>query len=92
MNLRRRLASLEKRLISEPTLLSMPDGRTASIPGRGEYLLKLFVVAARGANISAEQAAELDMIRRSTDAIEPAGGRMVELIRCFLRGSAKEGA
>src|ERR1039457_2512914 len=73
-------------------LLAMPDGRTASIPGRGEYLLKLFVVAARGANISAEQAAELDMIRRSTDAIEPAGGRMVELIRCFLRGSAKEGA
>ncbi len=61
-------------------------------PERPSPLLKLFVVAARGANISAEQAAELDLIRRSTDAIEPAGGRMVELIRCFLRGSAKEGA
>ena len=92
MNLRRRLAALEKRLISEPTLLMMPDGRTACIPGHGSYLLKLFVLAVGGANISAEQAAELDLIRRSTDAIEPAGGRMVELIRCFLRGSAKEGA
>jgi hypothetical protein len=82
VNLRRRLAALEKRLISEPTLLMMPDGSTARIPGRGEYLLKLFMVAARGANISAEQVAELDLIRRSTDAIEPSG----------VRGSAKEGA
>ena len=92
MNLRRRLAALEKRLISEPTLLMMPDGRTARIPGRGEYLLKLFVVAARGANVSPEQAAELDMIRRSTDAIEPSGGRLVELIRCCVLGPGKETA
>ena len=92
MNLRRRLAALEKRLISEPTLLMMPDGSTASIPGRGEYLLKLFVVAARGANVSPEQAAELDMIRRSTDAIEPSGGRLVELIRCCVLGPGKETA
>jgi hypothetical protein len=92
VNLRRRLAALEKRLISEPTLLMMPDGSTARIPGRGEYLLKLFVVAARGANISAEQVAELDLIRRSTDAIEPSGGRLVELIRCCVLGPGKEGA
>ena len=90
MNLRRRLAALEKVLISEPTSLVMPDGRTARIPGRGEYLLKLFVVAARGANVSPEQAAELDLIRRSTDAIEPSGGRLVELIRCCLLGPGKE--
>ena len=92
MNLRRRLAALEKRLISEPTLLVMPDGRTASIPGRGEYLLKLFVAAVGGANISPAQAAELELIRQSTDAKEPSGGRMVELIRCFLLGPGKEGA
>ena len=92
MNLRRRLAALEKRLISEPTLLMMPDGSTARIPGRGEYLLKLFMVAARGANISAEQVAELDLIRRSTDAIEPSGGRLVELIRCCVLGPGKETA
>ena len=92
MNLRRRLAALEKRLISEPTLLVMPDGRTASLPGRSEYLIKLFEVAARGANITSEQAAQLDLIRRSTGAIEPNGGHMVDLIRCFLLGPAKEGA
>jgi len=92
VNLRRRLAALEKVLISEPTLLMMPDGRTASIPGRGEYLLKLFVVAARGASISPEQAAELDLIRQSTGAIEPSGGRLVELIRCCLLGPGKETA
>jgi hypothetical protein len=90
VNLRRRLEALEKRLISEPTLLMMPDGSTARIPGRGEYLLKLFVVAARGANISPEQATELDLIRLSTTAIEPSGGRLVELIRCCLLGPGKE--
>jgi hypothetical protein len=90
VNLRRRLAALEKRLISEPTLLMMPDGSTARIPGRGEYLLKLFVVATRGANISPEQATELDLIRLSTTAIEPSGGRLVELIRCCLLGPGKE--
>ena len=91
MNLRRRIAALERRLISEPTLLLMPDGSTASIPGRSD-LLNLLVVAARGANISPEQAAELDLIRRSTGAIEPSGGRLVELIRCCVLGPGKETA
>ena len=92
MNLRRRLAALEKVLISEPTLLVMPDGRTATIPGRGEYLLKLLVVAARGANFSPEQATQLDLIRLSTTAIEPSGGRLVELIRCCVLGPRVESA
>lgn len=91
-NLRRRLEALERRLISEPTLLVMPDGRTVYIPGRGDYLLKLLVVAAGGANMSPEQQAHLDLIRRSTGAIEPNGGRMIELIRCSLLGPAKEEA
>jgi hypothetical protein len=91
MNLRRRLAALEKRLISEPTLLIMPDGSTASIPGRSD-LLNLLVVAARGVNISPEHAAQLDLIRRSTDAIEPGGGRLIEVIRCCVLGPGKETA
>ena len=69
----------------------MPDGSTASIPGRGENLLRLFQVAVRGDNISPEQAAHLDLIRRSVDAKESGGGRLVELVRCFLVGPAKEG-
>ena len=92
MNIRRRIEALEKRLISEPTLLFMPDGRTASIPGRSEYLLKLLVVAARGANTSPEQAAQLDLIRRSTGARESGGGRLIELIRCCVRGPGQETA
>lgn len=91
MNIRRRIEALEKRLISEPTLLFMPDGKTASIPGRSEYLLKLLVVAARG-NVSPEQAAQLDLIRRSTGARESGGGRLIELIRCCVLGPAKETA
>ena len=91
MNIRRRIETLEKRLISEPTLLFMPDGKTASIPGRSEYLLKLLVVAARG-NVSPEQAAQLDLIRRSTGARESGGGRLIELIRCCVRGPGQETA
>jgi len=87
VNLLRRLAALERQLISEPVLLTMPDGQTATIPGHGIYLVKLLSDAVRGINISAEQAAELDLIRRSTDAIEPGGGRLVELIgsSCMVR-------
>ena len=91
MNIRRRIEALEKRLLSEPTVLFMPDGKTASIPGRSEYLLKLLVVAARG-NVSREQAAQLDLIRRSTGAIESGGGRLVEVIRCCVRGPEKQTA
>ena len=91
MNLRRRLAALEKRLISEPILLMMPDNSTASIPGRVD-LLNLLVVAARGVDIGPEQAERLDLIRRSTSAIQPDGGRLVELIRCCVLGPREETA
>ena len=91
MNLRRRIAALERWLISEPTLLIMADGSTASIPGRSD-LLNLLVVAARGVNISPEQATQLDLIRRSTDAIQSDGGRLIEVIRCCVLGPGKETA
>ena len=55
------------------------------LPGRSD-LLNLLVVAARGANISPEQAAQLDLIRRSTSAIQSDGGRLIEVIRCCLLG------
>jgi hypothetical protein len=34
----------------------------------------------------------LDLIRRSTSAIEPGGGRLVELIRYCMLGPGEEGA
>jgi hypothetical protein len=92
VNLRRRIAALERRLIVEPILLMMPDNSTASIPGRSDHLLNLLVVAARGVNISPEHAAQLDLIRRSTDAMQPDGGRLVELIRLCVLGPREETA
>jgi hypothetical protein len=91
VNLRRRLAALERRLISDPTLLIMPDGSTASIPGYCD-LLNLLVVAAGGANISPVHAAQLDLIRRSTSATQADGGRLIELIRCCVLGPGRETA
>jgi hypothetical protein len=35
MKLNRRLEALEKRLINEPTILTMPEGTTATIYGDG---------------------------------------------------------
>ena len=85
MNIRRRLAALEDR-VGEPVLLMMPDGSTASIPGRSDHLLKLLTDAAGGANINPKHSTQLDLIRRSTGAIESNGGRMIELIQCCLLG------
>jgi hypothetical protein len=92
VNLRRRIAALERRLIGEPVLLTMPDGRTLSIPGRGDYLLTLLAVAARGENVSPEHAAHLDLIRQSTSAIQSDGGRLIEVIRCCVLGPSEESA
>jgi hypothetical protein len=87
--LHRRIETLERELVSEPAILTMPDGRTATIPG-GEHLLNLMGRVHRGA--TPEQAAQLDLIRRSTDSSEPGGGRMIELIRALLLGPAEPAA
>jgi hypothetical protein len=89
MKLQKRLEALEAALINEPTLLRMPGGSTASLPGRGDHLLRLFDVAVGGAAINREQAAQLKLIRQSTGSREPGGGHMTDLIRCFLHGPAK---
>lgn len=86
MHLRRRLAALERRLIIEPTLLIMADDKIVRITANSDALLQLLVAASGAANISSEQAVQLDLIRRSTSAIQPDGGRLVELIRCCLLG------
>jgi hypothetical protein len=84
MNLNRRLATLERGFITEPTMLTMPDGSTVSINGPGDYLLQLGGVAVDGESISPQQAAHLDLIRRCTGSKEPGGGHMVDLIRALL--------
>jgi hypothetical protein len=86
MNLNRRLAMLERGFSTEPTMLIMPDGKTVSIDGPGDYLMRLLGVAVDGENISPQQAAQLDLIRRCTASKEPGGGHMVDLIRALLLG------
>jgi hypothetical protein len=70
--MRRRLEALEENLISEPTILMMPDGSTATIPG-GDYLLRLLGIAVHEESASPEEAAHLDLIRCSTGSREPDG-------------------
>jgi hypothetical protein len=76
---------LEKGFSTEPTVLIMRDGRTVSINEPDDYLMRLLGVAVDGENVSSEQAAHLDLIRRCTASNEPGGGHMVDLIRaCCL--------
>lgn len=83
--MRRRLDALERELIAEPTILMMPDGSTAAIPG-GDYLLRLLGIAVHEKSASPQEAACLDLIRCSTDSKEPGGARIADLVRIFLHG------
>jgi hypothetical protein len=77
---------LKRGFSTEPTVLIMPDGKTVSIDGPGDYLMRLLGIAVDGKNLSSEQAAHLDLIRRCTASKEPGGGHMVDLIRALLLG------
>jgi hypothetical protein len=84
MNLRRRLDALEKGLMgAEPIVLHMPDGRTETIPSRGNYMFDLFLRACQG-----ERTPEMELIARSISSIEPDGAHMVDLVRICLNGPA----
>ncbi len=82
----RRLAELEKGYITEPTILTMPDGGIATITGSGDYLLRLMTAAWSGKGVTAEQKAHLELIRQCRSSKEPGGARIVELIRAHLLG------
>ena len=81
MNIRKRLEALERGILREPETLTMPDGRTETMVAHGDYLLRLFLAATSKEALSPKQAANLDLIRRSTG-----GNPMIDMIRCFLQG------
>ena len=83
MNIRKRLEALEEGILREPQTLTMPDGRTETMVAHGDYLLRLFLAATSKEALSPKQAANLELIRRSTG-----GNPMIDLIRCFLQGPA----
>jgi len=81
VNIRRRLEALEKGFGTEPRMLTMPDGSVVAISGKSDYLFRLFLVAVGKEAVSPRQAAQLDVVRRSTG-----GGHMADVIRSFLQG------
>jgi hypothetical protein len=81
MNILKRLEALEKGILREPATLTMPDGRAETMRVHGDYLLRLFLAATSKEDLSPKQAANLDLIRRSTG-----GNPMIDMIRCFLQG------
>jgi hypothetical protein len=84
MRLQRRLEALERGLLTEPTLLTMPDGRMVRISGPGDYLLRLIGLTAASEGVTPEQTRDLELIRQCTDSTEPGEAHLVDLIRCLL--------
>ena len=81
INLLRRLEALEENLTSEPTLLRMPDGRTETLSGHGDYVLDLLARAVRG-----DRTPEMELIAKSVGSAEPGGAHMIDLVRALLNG------
>jgi hypothetical protein len=84
MNIRRRLEALERGILREPQTLTLPNGGTEIMVAHGDYLLRLFLAATRKEALSPKQAANLELIRRSTG-----GNPMIDMIRCFLQGPVR---
>ena len=85
VNLRRRLAALEKDLSSEPIVLLMPDGRTETLPGHNDYVLGLLGTGSRG-----RPDPEMDLVARSISSTEPGGAHMIDLVRAMLNGPVED--
>jgi hypothetical protein len=88
MKLERRIRELEAKMISDPVVLSMPDGSRRELHGAGGFLVRLLRDVCRGADLSPGQAPQLDLIRQSVGSKEPGGGHLVELLQCLLHAQA----
>ena len=86
MRVEKRVRALEARYIKDPVVLYFADGSTAEICGHGDFLLRLVADTFSGGELKPEQAKQLDLVRRSVGALEPGGGRLTEVLRCFLEG------
>jgi hypothetical protein len=78
-------APKKKGIAGEPPItLFMPDGRTETLRGGGDYLGDLVSRAVYGA-----KASDVELLARSVSSIEPGGGRMLELERAILNSPAE---
>jgi hypothetical protein len=78
MNLKQRLASLERRLNgNESVVLHMADGRSLRFPSD-------FAVGMLGRACRNEQTPEIDLVAQSISSTEPDGAHMIDLARAIL--------
>jgi len=65
-------------------IIHLPDGSVRKICGRYEYFRRLLAAALGPVDLTLSQAADLELIRRSTTIQQPDGGYMFELLRALL--------
>ena len=68
MKFEKRIRALEAAIITEPGILRFADGSIRKIRGQGDFLRDLFAKAWSGAELSAAQTAQLDLIRKCVRA------------------------
>ena len=90
MRLAKRIRVLEGRLVGDPVILHFADGSTRELHGPRDLLLRLFIAACQGGNLSAERAEQLELIRQCVYAQEPGNGRMVEAVKVMLSIPAEQ--
>jgi hypothetical protein len=90
MRFEKRIQALEAKMFSDPVVLRFADGTARTLTGPRYFLLDLFSGAC-GGNLSPEQAAQLDLIRRCDFAEEPGRGRMVEVIQSLMNEPKEPG-
>jgi hypothetical protein len=82
IGIEKRIRALEVKTFADPIILHFADGTTREICGPRYFLPELFA-RVFGGELNPTQASYLELIRRSTWATEPGGGRIVELIRAL---------
>ena len=80
MNLKKRLKALESTLLEDPIVLCFRDGSTRELRGPRYFMLRLFVAAHGGEDVTPWEAQQLALIRQCASAREPGGAHMVELV------------
>lgn len=80
VRLNRRLTQLEKQFSSEPIVLQMPDGRTVTLRGNGDYAVRLL------GSVFGNPTPDLALIAQSTSSTEPGGAHLIDLARALLQG------
>ena len=83
MKLHQRHDRLENQIISETTILFMPDSKDRRRTGPNDYLLTLLGVAREPERATPKQSQHLDQIQKCTGSSEPGGAHLVDLIRCL---------